>query len=318
MGFDPVDAIHVLYTRALPGTSNGASHMGQHIGLALALGHLVVKAQSCRIVPPALEPRNLRQLLPHTLGIAFGIFPRSQENAHGAIGYLGSIGDPNSPPDRWIVVRPAERLLLVHVPGPRLSIRVQFGVVVVEPTNLSQIFIFQAIPLVVLVTQPAEELGKGKLNALGLLVIPRRGSQVVASLVRGHCLHLLDADNRLKPITPRLDLRRGRQQGDAPRRTGRLMPSRGQAAESRMDFGEKGAQMSLHAVELGRKVTHMGAFDFFGRNIAFLQCAEHALPHQRREMLVLLGPVASKIRLITAQHIYFRVGHYYSPGRISV
>ena len=61
--------------------------------------------------------------------------------------------------------------------------------------------------------------------------------------------------------------------------------------------------MALHAVELRGEVADVGALDFFGRDLRGLETADHALAHQRREMLVFLGPVAAEVGLVAAQDV---------------
>src|SRR5690606_875629 len=66
------------------------------------------------------------------------------------------------------------------------------------------------------------------------------------------------------------------------------------------------AEMALHAVELGGEVADVSALDLFGRDLAGLERAPHALAHQGGEVLVLLRPVAREVGLIAAQHVDFR------------
>jgi hypothetical protein len=238
-------------------------------------------------------------------GILLGVVARGQEDADRAVGHLGAVGDADAPAHRRVVVRAAERVLLVHVPGAGLGVGVELGVLVVEPADLGQVLVLQPVALVVLVAEPPEELGEGKLDALGLLGVPGGGAQVGTALGRGDRLHLLDADHGLQVVATGLDLRRRRQDCDAAGRAGRLVPACGQAAEGRVHLGEEGAQVALHAVELRGEVAHVGALDLFRGDVARRHPAQHALAHQRREVLALLRPVAGKVRLVATEHVDF-------------
>jgi hypothetical protein len=49
-------------------------------------------------------------------------------------------------------------VLLVHVPGARLGVRVLLGVGVVDLVDLGEVLVLQPVALVVLVAEPAEQL----------------------------------------------------------------------------------------------------------------------------------------------------------------
>src|SRR5262249_34547790 len=66
---------------------------------------------------------------------------------------------------------------------------------------------------------------------------------------------------------------------------------------------EEGAEMALHRVQLGGEVADMADFDVLRIETGGLQPAFHRLAQHRHDVLVLLVPVASEIRLIPAQDV---------------
>ena len=304
-----VNPVHIGNARAAHGALDGAAHMGQHIALPPALGDFVGEAQPRGVVPPALDARQLRELEPCAAGELFGVIARGQKHAGRAVGHLRAVRDANAPAHHRVVIAAALGVLRIHIPVAGLRVGIALRVFVIDAADLGQVRIVKSIALIVFIAEPAEELGEGKLDALRLVGEPRRRAQKLAPLRRRNRLHLLNAHHRLQAVAPGLNLRRRRQQRNAARGAGRLVAAGGKPAEARMHLGEESAQMPLLAVELCGEVSHMGALHLFRGNLAALQRAFHALAHQCREVLVLLGPVAREIRLVTAQHIDFRYRH---------
>ena len=83
------------------------------------------------------------------------------------------------------------------------------------PTDLREEFVLQAVALVVLVTEPTEELREGELDAVRLFFVPSGGSEVGPTVGGGDRLHLLDADDGLKVVAAGFDLSGSGQQRDA-------------------------------------------------------------------------------------------------------
>ncbi len=168
--------------------------------------------------------------------------------------------------------------------------------------------VFQAVALVVLVAELAEELRKRKLDALRLLLVPGRGAEVVAPLGGGNGLHLLDADDARKVVPARLNLGESRQERDAP---GEPEPPRAGPWATRweggIDLDEERAEVALLAVELSGEVADVTHLDVSGIDVGRLESAANALAHERREVLALLRPVAGKVGLVAAKNVDIRI-----------
>ena len=54
---------------------------GSTYSVVLALRDLVLEAQARRVVAPALDARDLRELLAHALGVLLRVLARGQEDA---------------------------------------------------------------------------------------------------------------------------------------------------------------------------------------------------------------------------------------------
>ena len=167
--------------------------------------------------------------------------------------------------------------------------------------------VLQPVALVVLVAELAEELRERELDALGLLLVPGRGAEVVAAFGRGDGLHLLDADDAGQVVPAGLDLGEGGQHRDAARGTRGLVARRRQPAEGGVDLDEERAEVSLLAVELRREVAYVRDLHVPWLRRWCLEGALHALAHQRREMLPLLRPVAGEVGLIAAEKVDFLI-----------
>jgi hypothetical protein len=89
------------------------------------------------------------------------------------------------------------------------------------------VLVLQAVALVVLVAELAEELGERELHALRFLLVPGRGAEVVAALGGADRLHLLDADDAGQVVPAGLQLGERRQERDAPRGARGLVPAGG-------------------------------------------------------------------------------------------
>jgi len=70
-----------------------------------------------------------------------------------------------------------------------------------------------------------------------------------------------------------------------------------------MHLGEERAQVTLHAIELGREVSDVSALDLLRIDVAPRERTEHRLAHERREVLLLLRPVAREIRLVSTENV---------------
>ena len=186
------------------------------------------------------------------------------------------------------------------------ALGLSFAFVVVDLADLGEVLVLQAVALVVLVAELSEELREGELDALGLLLVPGRRAQVGAALGGRDRLHLLDADDGLQVVASGLDLGRGRQQRDAARRAGRLVAPVGRPLKAGWTSVKKAPEVALHAVELGGEVADVSALDLLGRDLAAARVRPSTrLAHQRREVLVLLRPVAGEVGLVSTENVDF-------------
>ena len=167
----------------------------------------------------------------------------------------------------------------------------------------AEVLVVEPVATVVLVAEPAEQLGKRELDALGLALVPGRGAEEVAAHRRRHRLHLLDADDERAVVAPGLDLRRRGEERDRSRRAGRLVTPGRQAGERRIDVDEKGAEVPLHGVELGGEVADVADLDLFGLDAGRCQPAGDGLADHRRDVLALLRPVAGEVGLVAAEDV---------------
>ena len=154
--------------------------------------------------------------------------------------------------------------------------------------------VLQAVALVVLVAELAEELREGELDAFGLVLVPGGGAEVGAAFAGDDRLHLLDADHACEVVASGFDLRGRGQKRDAARGAGRLVAPGRKAAEGRVDLGEERTEVALHAVELGGEVADVRALDLVRRDLRILESAEHGLAHQREKCLFSLVQLRAK------------------------
>ncbi len=224
---DAVDAVDVGDARAPPGVGDRAC------ARAAARTGCPCSRRPCRRTcrrdvwwPQPLMRGIDSSVMPRALRVLLGVGARGEEHGDRAVGDLRAVRDADAPADGRVELVARAGVRLVHVPGARLRERVQLRVRVVDRRDAGEVLVLQAVALVVLVAELAEELRKRELDALGLLLVPGRGAEVVAALGRGHGLHLLDADDARQVVPARLDLGERRQERDAPGRARRLVPAR--------------------------------------------------------------------------------------------
>jgi hypothetical protein len=158
-------------------------------------------------------------------------------------------------------------------------------------------------PPLVFVAQPAEELGKRELDALGLELVPGRRAEEVAPHRRADRLHLLDADHQGDVVTAGLDLGRRRQHGDGARGAGGFVASGRQAAECRVDLDQEGAEVPLPGVELAGEVADVADLDLARLDPGGHQRRLDRLADHGADVFALLGPVAGEVGLAAAEEI---------------
>ncbi len=81
------------------------------------------------------------------------------------------------------------------------------------------------------------------------------------------------------------------------------MPRRRHPGEAGIELGEEGAQVALHAVELGREVAHVGALDLVRLQRRRIERAAHGLAEGVGEILAFLVPVPGEIGLVSAEDV---------------
>ena len=231
---------------------------------------------------------------------------RRQENRDRAVGDLRAIAHFDPAADDHVEFAFVLRVTLAHEPVARLRVGIALGVGIIHRRDVREMLVLQAVALVVLVAEAAEQFRKRKLDSLGLALVPRRRAEVVAAGGRIDRLHLLDADHAREVVARRFDFRRRRDQRDRARRARRLMTAGRQSGKSRIDLDEKRADMSLLGVQLGGEVADVRSLDFARLDLRRFERGQRSLAHHRHEMFPFLRPIAGKVGLRSAQYVHRR------------
>ncbi len=155
---------------------------GSTYGAVGALGDLVVELEARGAVAPAQDARE-------RLAAACRAGARSSAAKRGEARKTATAPSVTCEQSRDLMRPPTAALYLSRAArAPRSCTRcasapcgLQLRVGVVHRRDVRQVLVLQPEALVVLVAQLAEELGEGELDALGLLLVPRRGAEVVAA-----------------------------------------------------------------------------------------------------------------------------------------
>ena len=125
-------------------------------------------------------------------------------------------------------------------------------------------FLLQTKASLVLVAEPAKQLGEGELNTLSFLLIPGRRAEEVSASGGIHRLHLLYANNQGQIVATSLDLGRGHEHGHAARGASCLVARGRDAGQGRVELRQKRAQVPLLAVQLSSEVANVRNLDLLG------------------------------------------------------
>ncbi len=164
--------------------------------------------------------------------------------------------------------------------------------------------VLEAIALVVLIAEAPEQLRERKLDALGFLLVPRRGAEEIATGGGVDGLHLLHADHAREVVATGFDFRGRGENRDRARRACRLMAAGRQPIEGGIDFEEKGADMPLMRIKLGGEVADVRGLHFLRLDAGSFERAEHGLAHRAYKMFSFLGPVAGEVGLRSTQNVH--------------
>src|SRR5690606_10049025 len=148
-----------------------------------------------------------------------------------------------------------------------------------------EVLVLEAVALVVLVTELAEELREGELDPGGLELVPGGRAEEVAADGGVDGLHLLDAEDGRAVVAAGLDLGRRREHGDGAGGAGGLVAAGGDAAEGGVRLEEEGADVALLRVQLGGEVADVGGLDLLRVELGDLEGALDGLAHHRDEVL---------------------------------
>ena len=244
--------------------------------------------------------------LPLRLAHAAREFFRREKNRDRAVGDLRAIAHFDPAADDLVEFAFVLRVTLAHEPVAGLRVRIALGVGIIHRRDMREMLVLQAVALVVLVAEAAEQFRKRELDSLGLALVPCRGAQVVAAGGRIDRLHLLDADHAGEVVARRFDFRRRRDNRDRSRRARRLMTAGRQSGKSRIDLDEKRADMALLGVQLGGEVADVSGLDFLRLDFGSFERGQGRLAHHRDEMLAFFRPIAGKVGLRSAQYVYRR------------
>ena len=152
---------------------------------------------------PAEDARHVVERLAVAFGPRARKFLRREEERDRAVGDLRAIADFDAAADDLVEFAFVLRVTLAHEPVASLRVRIALRVGVIHRRNVREVFILEAVALVVLVAEPAEQFRKRELDSLGFALVPRRGAEDVAADGRIDGLHLLDADHAREVVARR-------------------------------------------------------------------------------------------------------------------
>src|SRR5215469_1319424 len=161
----------------------------QHVGVVAALQHLGVEFERRGVMAPTEDARNVAELLAVALGPRARELFRGEENGDRAVGDLRAIAHLDAAADDRVKLALALRVALAHEPVASLRVRIALGVGVVDRGDVREVLVLQAVTLVVLVAEAAEQFWEWELDSLGLALVPRRGAEIVAAGGRIDGLH---------------------------------------------------------------------------------------------------------------------------------
>src|SRR5579872_10513 len=301
---DGVDLLDTGNTRALERIDNRLTRVRQDVLVLAALGHFHIELEWRRMMTPSEDAWNVGELLAVTLRPFGGEFLGREENRRRAVGDLRAVAHLNASADDLVELRFGLRVTLAHEPVAGLRERISLGIRVVGCGNLREILVLQPVTFVVLVAEASEQLRERKLDALGFLLVPRRGAEEVAAGRRIDGLHLFHADHAREVVAARFDLRRRGENRDRAGGACGFMAAGRESVECGIDLEEKRADMSLMRIQFGGEVADVRGLDFLRINLCGVERAEHGFAHRAYKMFTFLGPVAGEVSLRSTQNVH--------------
>jgi hypothetical protein len=138
---------------------------------------------------------------------------------------------------------------------------------------------------------------------------PRGRPQVLGRLPPADVAHQLDAGDDGHVVTARLDLRRRREHGQAPRRTRGIVPAGGQRRPGRVERGEQRPEVGLTGEQLGGEVADVRGLHVGGEDVGVGQRSRDGLgEHVPQRLRGVPRPVAGEVGLRAAEHEHL-LGH---------
>src|SRR5208283_4692118 len=189
--------------RALERVDDRLARMRQYVSVVAAFGDLGVEFERRRVMAPSEDARDVGELLAVALCPRRRKFFRSEKNRDRAVGHLRAIAHLDASADDRVELAFVLRVTLAHEPVAGLRVGIALGVGIIHRRDVREVLVFQAVALVVLVAETAEQLRKWKLDSLGLALVPRRGAEVVAAGGGIDSLHLLDAAHACQVVARR-------------------------------------------------------------------------------------------------------------------
>ena len=310
--FDAVHLPDVRQAGALQGVHDGVPRVWQHVRVAAALGDLGVERDRRGVVAPAQNPGQSVQASAAAGGVLLGERFGCQKDRRRPVRHLRTVAHAQPAGDRVGELARLEVLRFVREPAARLRVGVAARVREIDLRDAGQVLLFQAVTFVVHVAELPEQFGERELHALGLACVPRRGAQKIAARGRIDGLHLFDADDERHVVAAGLDLRGRHEHGDAARGAGRFVPRGRNTGQLRIDLGQKGAQVSLLAVEFGREVADVGHVHLARLDAGRREAVRDGLLDHIDDAFAFLAPVAGKIGLMASENVH-GCGHGVPP-----
>ena len=240
VGLDGVEVPGVGDAGPPEGVDHGLAHERGDVGVVLAVGQLVGRAPCGPCGGPSPRGGRCRPATGHgSVGPRRGEALPGQDDARRAVGDLRAVLALDAPGDRPGSWPSPGRSRRPRSTSAGLGVRVALGVGEVDPGDLGQVLVVEAVAALVLVAELAEQGRPRVLDALGLAGHPRGRAEVLLDGERIRGAHQLDAEDQRAVVAPGLDVGHGGQHRHAPRRAGRLVAHRRQAGEGRVGLDQQ-------------------------------------------------------------------------------
>ena len=211
MGFDAAHRVNARYTGTAPSVFNGLSHMGKHIGLALAAFNFVAQSQTRVAVAPACNARHALQRLAMLAGIGLCETGRGQHHSAGPIGDLAAVLAACAGLDDWVGFVVIGEAQGIELPSAGLRQGVAFGIAVVDFGNAVQVLAVKPVAALVLLCQQTKRSGPHVGAIYVFMPLPGRSVLVDRGHIARGVLEFLDAHHQHTVVTARFDFGHARQ-----------------------------------------------------------------------------------------------------------